>query len=127
MFYGIGGLLGLILWVYCVLDVIASDQSVIRNLPKLAWVFIVILFPPVGPIAWLLLGRPQSAGFAPGSTERQQHVPRHPPAPQGPSSPPKGPDDNPEFLRNIEAERLRAWEEELRRREEELRRRELGE
>lgn len=46
------------LWAYCVFDCIRTDDSMVQNLPKIIWLLIVILFPPIGPLAWLLLGRP---------------------------------------------------------------------
>jgi hypothetical protein len=49
------------LWLYCVLDAITADAASIRNLPKLAWVFIVIFFFEIGAIAWLIAGRPQTS------------------------------------------------------------------
>jgi hypothetical protein len=52
----------LVLWPYCILDVIATNESPIRNLPKVVWHLFVILVPTVGSIAWLLPGRPQKAG-----------------------------------------------------------------
>ena len=116
MFFG-GGLVGLatlVLFVYCVLDLIATDEALIRNLPKMVWLLVIIFIPIVGPTAWLLLGRPERAGFRPGDTS---------PRPQRRAI---GPEDSPEFIAelNSDADRLRKWEEDLRRREDELRRRE---
>lgn len=48
----------LILWVYCVVDVITSREDSVRNLGKGLWVIIVLFFPLVGSIAWLVAGRP---------------------------------------------------------------------
>jgi hypothetical protein len=45
-------------WVFCIIDVITTPDFACRNLPKLAWVFIVILLSDVGSIAWLVAGRP---------------------------------------------------------------------
>ena len=58
------GALGIALtlvWVYTVLEVITTDESRIRNLPKLTWVFIVILLFDIGALAWWVAGRPQGA------------------------------------------------------------------
>jgi Phospholipase_D-nuclease N-terminal len=126
-----GGLLALVvlvLWVYCILDVIASDESVVRNLPKIAWLFVVIFVPSIGSVAWLLLGRPLRAEVHDGNPVR-------PSQPFGgrvggarPRSLPLAPDDDPQFLSELDerTKRLRAWEEDLKRREDELRRREDG-
>ncbi len=55
-------LVELCLVIYCVLNIVTTPDSQVRNLPKLVWLFLVILFPLVGGIAWLVAGRPQSAG-----------------------------------------------------------------
>lgn len=56
---GIAGLVVLAFWLYCVLEVITTDEAQMRNLPKMAWVFIVIFLFEIGAIAWLIAGRPQ--------------------------------------------------------------------
>jgi hypothetical protein len=66
---GIVGLLLLVLWVWALLDVIATDSSMCRNLPKSMWLIIVLILPDIGAIAWLLLGRPEKAHWRPGSTD----------------------------------------------------------
>jgi hypothetical protein len=112
-----GGLLGFLLialWLYCIFDVIATEEILVRNLPKMAWLFIVIFIPDIGSIAWLALGRPAFAGWRPGDTEGRatRRV--------------VGPEDRPDFPaqgRASDQQRLDAWEADLRRREEELRRR----
>ena len=121
--FGVVSIVLLALWVYCIFDVIASDDGLIRNLPKGFWLLIVIFLPDIGSLAWLLLGRPMYAGWRPGDTTRR---------------PPRrvlGPEDRDDFpisrpppraLPSREDE-LAEWEERLRRREEELRRREQGE
>jgi hypothetical protein len=117
----------LALWVYCIFDVIATDDALVRNLPKGMWLLIVIFLPDIGSLSWLLLGRPLYAGWRPGDTTRRP--PRRvigpedrddfPSRPSRPAPPPARP------LESRENE-LAAWEEQLRRREEELRRREQG-
>jgi Phospholipase_D-nuclease N-terminal len=57
---GAAGLVVLALWLYCLLDVITTDEALVRNLPKMAWVFIVIFLFDIGAIAWLIAGRPQA-------------------------------------------------------------------
>lgn len=104
------------LWVYCVLDVIATDESRAQNLPKLLWLLLVVFVPLVGSIAWLLLGRPPGVGWRPGDT-----TPR-----QGRSGPHPSESDRPVFrargeqtpLRESREEAIRRFEEEKRRREE---------
>src|SRR6059058_1944030 len=58
---GIAGLVVLAFWLYCVLEVITTDEAQMRNLPKMAWVLIVIFLFEIGAIAWLIAGRPQGA------------------------------------------------------------------
>lgn len=129
MIYG-GGLFALALlalWIYCILDVIATNEGLIRNLPKVVWLLIVIFVPTVGSITWLLLGRPEKAGFAPGDSTyraepRSGRIDRSSPRSLGVIAP----DDDPRFLAEIDerTKRLRDWEDDLKRREDELRRRE---
>jgi phospholipase D-like protein len=61
LFDGAAGVAFLILWLYCLIDVITADSASVRNLPKLTWVFIVIILFEIGAIAWLIAGRPTSA------------------------------------------------------------------
>ncbi|HVL80241.1 MAG TPA: PLDc N-terminal domain-containing protein [Actinomycetota bacterium] len=116
LMFRLGGLLLVALSAYCVFDVIRSPDPAVRELPKLVWLLLVLLFPPIGPIAWLLLGRPENASFS------DPNLPRaHPSAP-----PMRAPDTDPDFLRSVDAEvyelrrqeALRRWEEEKRRRKE---------
>lgn len=51
------GLLLFGLWIFCVIDVITTDASLCRNLPKAAWVLIVLLFVDIGSVLWLVAGR----------------------------------------------------------------------
>jgi hypothetical protein len=64
--YGLVSVIGLVLWIFCIIDAIGAREDTVRNLPKLAWIFVVLLFPMVGSIAWLVAGRPQA-------TERRLH------------------------------------------------------
>ncbi len=113
---GVLGIALFFLWIFCIFDVIASEATIVRNLPKLVWLLIVIIVPGVGSIAWLILGRPRGAALTPGATwSRPQAQTRSAPGPVGP-------EDSPHFLKSIdEQRRLKAWEEDLLRREEELR------
>jgi hypothetical protein len=134
---GLVPLLLLGLWIYCIFDVIASDDVLIRNLPKGIWLLIVIFLPDVGSLAWLLLGRPLFAGWRPGDTTRR--APKRVIGPEDrddfptgrmpPSAPPRRiePPRTEPLRPDSRADDLAAWEEQLRRREEELRRREQGE
>lgn len=104
----------LALLVFCLIDCIQTDSLLVRNLPKPLWVVLIILVPIVGPIAWLVAGRPerqqrpgvpwpstQTAGFP--EYERPRPVPAPEPVDDG------------------EDELLRRWEDSLRERERRLR------
>ena len=43
----------LLLWIFCVFDVITSRQDEVRHLPKWGWLVLVLLFPLVGSVVWL--------------------------------------------------------------------------
>ena len=82
---GLFGFVALALWIYCIFDVIASENTLVRNLHKTMWLVVVIFLPTIGSLAWLILGRPEYAGFRPGDTR---------------SRPPRrvqGPDDDPNW------------------------------
>ena len=66
---GLVGLVLLLFWVWALLDVIGTDSSMCRNLPKGMWLIIVLILPDIGAIAWLLMGRPEKAHWRPGSTD----------------------------------------------------------
>ena len=51
-------LLLLALDVFCVIDLIQTREDEVRNLPKIAWLLLILLFPPLGSLAWLAAGRP---------------------------------------------------------------------
>ena len=59
MLYGGFFVIELCLLVYCALSVIATPEHEVRNLPKLTWLLLVLFFPIVGSIAWLVAGRPE--------------------------------------------------------------------
>ncbi|MFD9946462.1 PLD nuclease N-terminal domain-containing protein [Nonomuraea sp. NPDC059023] len=79
------GLATLVLWIYCLFDAITTPDEAARNLPKILWVIIVLLFPLIGSLFWLVAGRPQ--GQAP------PRVAGHAKA--------TSPDDDEEFLRRL--------------------------
>lgn len=117
MLYGEGiiGLAILLFWIYCIFDVISTDESLVRNMPKFVWLLVVIFLPTIGSAAWLILGRPQKAGLTPGNTSYRR-----------PRAAPRGPEDSPEFMSGLDerSRELKRWEDDLKRREEDLRKRE---
>jgi hypothetical protein len=135
---GLSGLLVTALWVFCVIDALSAPAEAVRNLPKIGWVLVVLLFPLVGSVAWLVAGRPTAGqtadlpykgnrGRAPWPSTRTAVFPEH----ERPARASASPDDDPAFLDRLRHERaasdaahedmLRKWEADLRRREEELR------
>lgn len=91
-------LLVLAVWIYSFIDCLTTPEEKVRNLPKVAWAIVILLFGQVlvGPIAWMVAGRPRGAaareggprGGGPftGRRERRHFV---------------APDDNPEFLASL--------------------------
>jgi len=77
----------LVIFVYGLVDVIRTDGRLTRGISKPAWIVVMIVLPVLGAILWLLIGRPR------GSSPQQNY--RHPTAP----------DDDPDFLRNLEVRR----------------------
>lgn len=84
------------LTLYTLLDAVRTPAHEARTLPKWLWVLVTLFFPVVGPIMWLILGRPKAqpaAGSRPGFGRR-----RGTPAPSVSS-----PDDDEEYLRWLKA------------------------
>ncbi|MEZ0490801.1 PLD nuclease N-terminal domain-containing protein [Kineococcus sp. TBRC 1896] len=50
--------LELVLLVFCLLDCVQTPADRVRNLPKLAWILLIVVLPVVGGVAWLVAGRP---------------------------------------------------------------------
>ena len=44
-------------WVYCVVTVLMSRDDEVEHLPKIGWLILVLLFPLVGGLAWVIAGR----------------------------------------------------------------------
>ncbi|WP_203336169.1 PLDc N-terminal domain-containing protein [Nocardioides limicola] len=55
----------LALWLFCVIDVILTRDDEPRHLPKVGWLLLVLFFPLVGSIAWLVVGRPRKPKQSP--------------------------------------------------------------
>ncbi|MBF6171982.1 PLDc N-terminal domain-containing protein [Nocardia blacklockiae] len=60
--YAVVGIVTLVLWVFCLIDIITAPEGGIRHLPKAGWLLVVILLPTVGALLWLFLGRPVMEG-----------------------------------------------------------------
>jgi len=106
-FDGAFGLVLLGLWIFCLIDVITTPEGDCRNLPKLAWLLIVLILPDIGSIVWLIAGR--NWNRQPANLPYKGNVGRRPAGP-GPRRA-SNPDDDEEFQA-----RLRARVDEQRRR-----------
>ncbi|MGF7123978.1 hypothetical protein J2X34_004419 [Rhodococcus sp. BE178] len=58
------GLIVMVLWIVCLVDVIVAEETAVRNIPKVGWAIIVLLLPLIGSVLWLVAGRPDG-GYAP--------------------------------------------------------------
>ncbi|MEU1081488.1 PLD nuclease N-terminal domain-containing protein [Streptomyces sp. NPDC005908] len=90
-------LVPLALSVYAFIDCISTKDEDIRHMPKPLWAILVLLFPLVGSISWLIAGKkrqPADAGGSAwgGSGGRRQWV---------------APDDNPDFLKSLDEDKNR--------------------
>jgi hypothetical protein len=123
--YGLFFLVDLALMIIALIDCISTDEYAVRNLPKVVWVLLILLFSPVGPIVWFVAGRPQNAAVGRAGAWKPG---RGFPESERPRARSTAPDDDPDFLRRVDrarqedAEMFAKWEADLRRREEQLRR-----
>jgi hypothetical protein len=103
LFGGGFGLLMVILWVFCVVDAIMTPEKLVRNLPKLAWIFIILLFLDIGAIAWLVAGRSWNKVPANRTVGRATRD-GAPTAGRGPAARrvASNPDDDEEFLASLQ-------------------------
>jgi len=82
-------LIPLALAIYTVIDAIQTEDSRVQYLPKVVWILLILLSAPtgIGAIAWLVTGRQRG----PKNGRRGSSYPRAP----------RGPDDDPDFLRSL--------------------------
>ncbi|CAL9512871.1 hypothetical protein SUDANB60_03659 [Streptomyces sp. enrichment culture] len=84
-------LVPLALSVYAFIDCISTKDEDIRHMPKPLWAILVLLFPLVGSISWIIAGKKrQPAGAGRSGGGRAQWV---------------APDDNPEFLKSLDEDK----------------------
>jgi hypothetical protein len=75
---------------YSLVDCLRSGRDEVRGLPKPLWVVVILLlFPPIGGVAYLLFGRQPTS--SPRSMRGRPRV--------------VAPDDDPDFLRTLEQRR----------------------
>jgi membrane-associated phospholipid phosphatase len=110
-------LVALGVWLFCLFEVLSTDEGDAHHLPKFAWLLIVLFGFDLGAIAWLLFGRPRGFVTADVTAWPQEFLisrdisrdGAHDSDPSAQSAPPLGPDDDPEFLRRLDR-RLRGDE-----------------
>ncbi len=76
--------------IYALIDCAVTKKEDAKHLPKVAWIVLIVLFPLLGSVGWLLAGRNR----------------RRPGAPGGDGGPVRrstwvAPDDNPDFLKKL--------------------------
>jgi hypothetical protein len=114
-------------WAYCLIDAIMTPQDELRSLTTMSWALLITVLPLIGALGWLLAGRPDRRWRTPMRPPHLAGMPRlgpldairrHPAgramdaaADEQPGSwdsqaagafRPIGPDDDPEFLRELE-------------------------
>ncbi|MFJ8463230.1 PLD nuclease N-terminal domain-containing protein [Streptomyces swartbergensis] len=88
-------LVPLALSVYAFIDCISTKDDDIRHMPKPLWAILVLLFPLVGSISWLIAGKKRSPAAEGWSGVRGGGRPRQWVAP----------DDNPDFLKSLDEDK----------------------
>lgn len=78
--------LGIVLQLYALFDCARTDQEAVQKLPKWGWLIVILLFGLIGPIAWLVVGRPRNGGGRGPRRGKPRIIP---------------PDDDPDFLRKL--------------------------
>lgn len=69
-----------LLAIFCTVEVANADRYEVRNAPRWLWVIAIICLPVVGPLGWLIFGRPKQR------PNRRTRL---------------NPDDDPDFLRRL--------------------------
>ena len=113
--YALLSIVSIILMVWCLIEAVSTDESRIRNLPKLWWILLILFFPLAGSIAWLVAGRPIVTGPRPGTAPAFPEYDR--PGRARPSDPVKDED----FLKKVREraeEQRRRYEQEKKRKDE---------
>jgi hypothetical protein len=119
-------ILEIVLAMVALISCLSAYPGEVRVLPRFVWVIIIVLFPLVGSTVYLLAGRPLPQTKERASIWRAGTV-----FPEAKQPRQVAPDDDPTFLKALDAQTrgadedlLRRWEEDLRRREDELRKKE---
>ncbi|MFI8193030.1 PLD nuclease N-terminal domain-containing protein [Streptomyces sp. NPDC085946] len=87
-------LVPLALSVYAFIDCISTKDEDVRHMPKPLWAILVLLFPLVGSLSWIIAGKRRSPAAGGWSGVRG-----------GRSRQWVAPDDNPDFLKSLDEDR----------------------
>lgn len=90
--------------LWALVECVQTPSAAVRLLPKPVWVLVIIVLPLVGTVAWFVLGRP--GGYAADTTQQQRWEDDarrrgYKTDGRGAQKRPKGPDDDPDFLRSL--------------------------
>ncbi|MPY62469.1 PLD nuclease N-terminal domain-containing protein [Streptomyces spongiae] len=87
-------LVPLALSIYAFIDCITTQEKDVRHIPKPLWAILILLFPLVGSISWLIVGRDRNstAGRMGGGSRRS-------------GGGWVAPDDNPDFLKSLDEDK----------------------
>ena len=94
----------LALTIYALLDCARTPEELMpARMPKLVWIFLIVVAMGVGPIAWIIVSRVKAAEERGGVVEPTVWSSKEGTQFRRPERPrPVAPDDDPEFLRSLE-------------------------
>lgn len=100
--------------IYALFDLFRSEEHERSGLPPALWALIIIILPVLGPVVWIVTSTVRRAEAGPASARSagpgmSRSLPSQTPRPRRPAGP-TAPDDDPEFLRELE----RQWRREQR-------------
>lgn len=87
---GILAILSIALTVFALADCVQTKDDKVRGVPKWAWIVLIVLLPWVGPITWLFVGRERTWGSGGSRGAGPQR------------GGPLAPDEDPDFLRQLD-------------------------
>ena len=92
------------LTLYALLDCARTpEESMPARMPKFLWITLIVLFPTIGPIAWIIVSRVKAAEERGGYVEPTVWSSKEGTSFRRPQrARPMAPDDDPEFLRDLE-------------------------
>lgn len=78
--------------IYALIDAISAPKQNVRSLPKALWIFLIVVLWIGGAVLWFFFGRPKKVAGDPGNGRTAINRPQ-------------GPDDDPEFLSDLDWQR----------------------